>query len=456
MTEVESQHLRVLLADDDPAMRAFLRELLMRFGFAVTEARDGNEAIALARARDAPRILVLDWKMPGLDGVTICRLLRQEESIPRRYILLCSAKSSRKEIAAALGSGADDFIGKPIAPEVFYARMRVAHRMMLQGQSSADLIGDAFREACAMRGGELVVRSGDVIGRVYFHRGSIAWAHVSGETDTLLSLLHAQGCISAVDAEAVVLECRRTGRSFDEVLTDWKLVDRPSLRESARRWVSSKVISVLVLEYSAVMFMPQDRSYRGDLLFSLEELLPDEQVHRIRGTPARRDSLPPAAYGSGSWPFAFADPGAEDAQAIASQLRAGIDIDGAVAVALLDRARGVCLAQAGASVNEDLAWAQIHTINACEAYETVEDIMVRTNKGDHLICTLPGRPELFLYLLVNQERTAVARARLSLRTLADSISSGLDARAAQTVDGGPKASAAREGHFSATAHHDES
>jgi CheY-like chemotaxis protein len=432
MTEAPSKHLRVLLADDDPEMRAFLCKLLTRFGFAVTEACDGDEAIALARARDAPRILVVDWKMPGRDGIAICRLLRQEESIPRRYILLCSAKSSRKEIAAALEAGADDFIPKPVAPEVLFARMRVAQRMMARVQTSADLIGDAFREACAMRGGELVVRSGDVIGRVYFHRGSIAWAHVSGETDTLLSVLHAQGRISAVDAEAVVLECRRTGRSFDEVLTEWGLVDRAILRETARRWVSAKVISVLVLEYSAVMFVPQERSYRGDLLFSLEELLPDEQVRRIRGAPAQRDSLPPAGYGSGSWPFAFADPAAEDARTLASQLHAGIDIDGAMAVALLDRARGVCLAQAGGPVNEDLVWAQIHTINAYAAHETVEDMMVRTNKGDHLICTLPRCPELFLYLLVNQERTAVARARLSLRTLADSISTGLEARAAQS------------------------
>jgi CheY-like chemotaxis protein len=432
MTDAQSKHLRVLLADHDPEMRAFLRKLLVRFGFTVTEARDGNEAIALARAGDAPRVLILDWKMPGPDGIAVCRLLRQEESIPRRYILLCSARSSRKEIATALEAGADDFIGKPVAPEVLYARMRIAQRMVVQGQTSADLIGDAFREACAMRGGELIVRSGDVIGRVYFHRGSIVWAHVSGESSTLLSLLQAQGRISAMDAEAVVLECRRTGRSFDEVLTDWQLVDHASLRESARRWVSAKVISVLVLEYSAVMFVPQERAYRGDLLFSVEELLPEEQVRRIRGAAAQRPSLPPAGYGSGSWPFAFADPGAEDALALAAQLRAGIDIDGAMAVALLDRARGVCLAQAGGPVNEDLVWAQIHAINAYAAHETVEDLMVRTNKGDHLICTVPRRPELFLYLLVNQERTAVARARLSLRTLADSISSGLEARAAQS------------------------
>jgi DNA-binding response OmpR family regulator len=116
--------VKLLIADDDPVSRRLLERLLAR-DYDVTVAADGEQAWQELQKQDRPRLLVLDWMMPGLDGPELCRKVRQTLEIGACYVLLLTAKQAVRDIIAGLESGADDYITKPFHPEELRARVRV-------------------------------------------------------------------------------------------------------------------------------------------------------------------------------------------------------------------------------------------------------------------------------------------------------------------------------------------
>src|SRR6185312_15950524 len=107
----------VLLVEDDKTTRAVMRRMLAQDGYPVIEASTGAEGLKLANTPEAPRILIVDWVLPELGGLELCRLLRGMDDSRRRYILLVTAKTQRRDMLAALAAGADDFMAKPVAPD---------------------------------------------------------------------------------------------------------------------------------------------------------------------------------------------------------------------------------------------------------------------------------------------------------------------------------------------------
>jgi diguanylate cyclase (GGDEF)-like protein len=102
---------------------------LEAWGYEVVVAGDGVEAWRILQGEDAPRLIILDWMMPGLDGVDVCRLVRGRESIhSRSYILLLTVMDGTDELVAGLEAGADDFVAKPCRPEELRARLAVGRR----------------------------------------------------------------------------------------------------------------------------------------------------------------------------------------------------------------------------------------------------------------------------------------------------------------------------------------
>jgi diguanylate cyclase (GGDEF)-like protein len=104
--------------------------LVRRLGYEVCQASDGLEALAALRSPSPPQLAVLDWVMPGLDGLRLCRAIRGESSELYTYIILLTAKDSADEVVEGLDSGADDFVAKPVDQEVLGARLRSGQRVI--------------------------------------------------------------------------------------------------------------------------------------------------------------------------------------------------------------------------------------------------------------------------------------------------------------------------------------
>jgi diguanylate cyclase (GGDEF)-like protein len=123
--------MKVLIADDDKVLRMLMERQLEGWGFEVMTAQDGEEAFEILTTQaEPPRMLVLDWEMPNLDGIELCRKIRALESNDPPYIVLVTAHSDQEHLATALHAGANDYISKPTKPVELRARLGVGLRTL--------------------------------------------------------------------------------------------------------------------------------------------------------------------------------------------------------------------------------------------------------------------------------------------------------------------------------------
>ncbi len=140
--------MRVLVADDDPLARRLLEITLTRTGYEVLAVADGVEAWDVLHGQDSPTLALLDWMMPGLTGVDVCRKVR--EATPRGpiYLIVVTSKGQTEDVVNALRTGADDYITKPFEIEELRARLAVGERLVTLQQQLADRVR-ALEEALA-------------------------------------------------------------------------------------------------------------------------------------------------------------------------------------------------------------------------------------------------------------------------------------------------------------------
>jgi len=122
--------MKILIAEDDLTSRRMLEARLVKWGYEVVVVCDGNEAWEVLQGDDAPQLAILDWMMPGMDGVEVCRNVRERESDSHIYIILLTAKARKKETVAGLDAGADDYLTTPFHREELRARVQVGVRMV--------------------------------------------------------------------------------------------------------------------------------------------------------------------------------------------------------------------------------------------------------------------------------------------------------------------------------------
>ena len=134
--------MKILIAEDDPVSSRVLSTTLVKWGHEVVVTGTGLEAWAELQKEDAPLLAILDWMMPGMDGVEVCRRLRQEISASPIYIILLTAMSRKEDLIQGLEAGADDYITKPFNHHELRVRLQAGARIV-ELQSN---LGERVRE----------------------------------------------------------------------------------------------------------------------------------------------------------------------------------------------------------------------------------------------------------------------------------------------------------------------
>ncbi len=122
--------MKILIAEDDPVSRRLLEATLVKWGYEVIVTCDGAEALESLQQEGAPKLAILDWMMPKMDGVIVCESIREAPKPNPTYIILLTALGEKENIVAGLEAGADDYLTKPFNHQELRARVEVGIRIV--------------------------------------------------------------------------------------------------------------------------------------------------------------------------------------------------------------------------------------------------------------------------------------------------------------------------------------
>ncbi len=129
--------MKILVAEDDPVTRKSLSLILHNFGYEVLSAPDGKQAWDILQ-KEYIRLVISDWEMPEMDGVTLCRKVRSSESPGYIFFIMLTARDTKEDLVEGMDAGADDFIAKPFNKEELYARIKAGERILKLEEDLAD------------------------------------------------------------------------------------------------------------------------------------------------------------------------------------------------------------------------------------------------------------------------------------------------------------------------------
>jgi CheY-like chemotaxis protein len=130
--------MRILIADDDDVARLELEAMLSRRSYDVVSTADGTEAWQVLKSEDPPSVAILDWMMLEMDGIEVCRRVRQDPRLQTLYLILLTSRGSKEHVIAGLKAGANDYVTKPFDCEELHARVQVGVQMVnLQSELAA-------------------------------------------------------------------------------------------------------------------------------------------------------------------------------------------------------------------------------------------------------------------------------------------------------------------------------
>ncbi|MEJ5367740.1 MAG: diguanylate cyclase [Bryobacteraceae bacterium] len=154
--------MKVLVADDSLVMRKLLEASISSWGYEPVSAADGDQAWQILTSPDPPPIAILDWMMPGLSGLAICRQLRARQTTPYIYVILLTSRGMREDIVEGLNAGADDYVVKPFDKHELEVRLRAGKRIIelqseliaaqarLREQAMRDPLTGIWNRACIL------------------------------------------------------------------------------------------------------------------------------------------------------------------------------------------------------------------------------------------------------------------------------------------------------------------
>jgi diguanylate cyclase (GGDEF)-like protein len=122
--------MKILVAEDNPVFQSMLKNMLSRWDYDVLVTDSGEKAWRLLQPEDAPRLAILDWMMPGLDGIEVCRRVRAISRQQYIYVILLTARTEQKDLVEGMDAGADDYVTKPFNTQELRVRIRAGQRIL--------------------------------------------------------------------------------------------------------------------------------------------------------------------------------------------------------------------------------------------------------------------------------------------------------------------------------------
>jgi diguanylate cyclase (GGDEF)-like protein len=188
---------QILVADDDYTSRRLLEIRLNKFGYEVISASDGKEAWEIIQRTDSPNMIILDWMMPGITGIDICKRIRSSGNYEERYkyIILLTARGAKEDIVLGLDSGADDYLTKPFDDTELLMRIRAGKRILdlqnrLQYSATHDALTGIFNRGAILQdldkqisrcSREMTPLSIGMLDIDYFKKVNDTYGHLAGD-----------------------------------------------------------------------------------------------------------------------------------------------------------------------------------------------------------------------------------------------------------------------------------
>jgi DNA-binding response OmpR family regulator len=141
--------VKILIAEDEYTTRLMVQVCLENWGYSIESVEDGKKAWDIINQKNPPQIAVLDWEMPGISGIELCRKIKSLDRSSPIHVILLTARDSKNDISQGFEAGADDYITKPFNDDELGARIRVAERIVTI-QSSLNSSLEELREALDM------------------------------------------------------------------------------------------------------------------------------------------------------------------------------------------------------------------------------------------------------------------------------------------------------------------
>jgi len=157
--------MKILIAEDEPVSRRLLEVTLSRFGYDVVVTSNGNEALEVFQGPSIPSLVISDWMMPGMDGLELCRNIREMKKSGYTYFIILTAKGGKGDVIKGLDAGADDFLTKPFNSEELKYRVKIGERIInlerriLKLATTDSLTGVLNRRAFMERMGKEIQRA---------------------------------------------------------------------------------------------------------------------------------------------------------------------------------------------------------------------------------------------------------------------------------------------------------
>ena len=252
--------MKALIAEDNPGFRSALEKLLKKWGYDAVPAVNGKQALELLSRDDPPRLAILDWMMPELDGVEVCRRVREQNREPYIYILLLTAKDTADELIEGMEAGADEYLRKPVNTQELRVRLRAGRRIidlqeelvraheLLRKQASRDSLTEFYNRGAMFEvlsrelkraERESVSLSLIMTDLDHFKQVNETFGHPAGDAVLREAARRMAACVRPYDAP-----CRYGGEEFVIVMPGCEINDAIARAEDIRAKVAATPIHV--------------------------------------------------------------------------------------------------------------------------------------------------------------------------------------------------------------------